>query len=99
MASDDILVVHLPGQGAEGKRLGRHVRHDPRLRDCQACRAPEIASVQHQAAGLPLSQGDLGSCTADARCGALDSGPDFIPPGQRASSLPGTRTAARRRTR
>ena len=49
MASNDILVVHLPDteQSAEGKRLGRHVRHDPRLRDCQACRAPEIVSVQH----------------------------------------------------
>jgi hypothetical protein len=47
MASNDILVVHLPEQGAEGKRLGRHVQLDPGLRDCQARRAPEIVSVQH----------------------------------------------------
>jgi hypothetical protein len=59
MASDDILVVHFPGQSVEGKRLGRHVQHDPRLRDL-ARRAPEIVSVQHQATGLPLNQGDLG---------------------------------------
>jgi hypothetical protein len=99
MASNDILVVHLPEQSAEGKRLGRHVQHDPRLRDCQARRAPEIVSVQHQATGLPVNQGDLGSCTANALCGALDSAPDFIWPRQRARFLPGTRTAKRRRTR
>jgi len=61
MASDDILVVYLPGQSAGGKRLGRRVQPGPRLRDCQARRAPQIASVQHQAAGLPLNQGDLGT--------------------------------------
>jgi hypothetical protein len=66
MASNDIPVVHLPEQGAGGKRLGRHVRHDPRLRDFRARRAPEVVSVQHQATGLPLNQGDLGSCTANA---------------------------------
>jgi hypothetical protein len=30
-------------QSVEGKRLGRHVQLDPRLQDCQARRAPEIA--------------------------------------------------------
>ena len=99
MASNDILVVHLPDQSVEGKRLGRHVQHDPRLRDFQARRAPEIVSVQHQATGLPVNQADLGSCTATALCGALDSAPDFIQRRQRARFLPGTRTAKRRRTR
>ena len=61
--------------------------------------ALEIVSVQHWAIGLPLNQGDLGSCTANALCGALDSAPDFIQPRQRASFLPGTRTAKRWRTR
>ena len=56
MASNDILVVRLPEQSVEGKRLGRHVQHDPGLRDCKARRAPEIVSVQHQATGLPLNQ-------------------------------------------
>jgi hypothetical protein len=47
MASNDILVVRLPEQSVKGKRLGGHVQHDPRLRDCQGRRAPEIVSVQH----------------------------------------------------
>jgi len=33
-------------------------------------------SVTHAAQGLPLNQGDIGSCTANALCGALDSSPD-----------------------
>jgi hypothetical protein len=44
MASNDILVVRLPEQSVEGKRLGRHVQLDPRLRDCQDRGAPEIVS-------------------------------------------------------
>lgn len=77
MASNDILSITLPEQPVEGRRLGRHVRHDPRSRNFQAALAPKIVSVQHQATGLPLNQGDLGSCTANALCGALDSAPDF----------------------
>jgi hypothetical protein len=59
-----------------GRRLGRHVLHDPRSREYPAPRAPSIATVDHKAIGLPLNQGDLGSCTANALCGALDSSPD-----------------------
>jgi len=33
--------------------------------------------VTHEAFGLPLNQGLIGSCTANALCGALDSAPDF----------------------
>jgi len=51
--------------------------HDPRSRDFQAHRARQIVSVTHQATGLPLDQGDIGSCTANALCGALNSAPDF----------------------
>lgn len=43
----------------------------------QAGRATKIVSVTHQTTGLPLDQGKLGSCTANALCGALDSAPDF----------------------
>ena len=41
----------------KGMRLGRHVLHDPRSRDFQAERAPQIQSVTHNASGLPLNQG------------------------------------------
>jgi hypothetical protein len=61
----------------EGKRLGRHVQHDPRSWNFQAARAPAIVSVTHAADGLPLDQGKVGSCTANALCGALNSAPDL----------------------
>jgi hypothetical protein len=77
MAANDIRIVHLTEQPVEGKRLGRHVRHDPRSREFSAERATQIVNVTHQATGLPLDQGQIGSCTANALCGALDSAPDF----------------------
>jgi len=73
----DIISVKIPEGHVEGKRLGRHVKHDPRSFEFQAVRATQIVSVTHQATGLPLDQGNLGSCTANALCGALDSAPDF----------------------
>ncbi len=58
------------------RRLGRHVNHDPRSREYVA-EGKAIVSVTHAAnSALPLNQGDLGSCTANALCGALDSAPD-----------------------
>jgi hypothetical protein len=79
MADDDIYKKQLPEEPAPvpGRRLGRHVHHDPRSLQFEAEQAPEIISVTHQATGLPLNQGELGSCTANALCGALNSAPDF----------------------
>src|SRR5450756_1975945 len=77
MPDVNIVSVTLPEGQVEGKRLGRHIKHDPRSLDFQAGQAPKIISVTHQATGLPLDQGKLGSCTANALCGALDSAPDF----------------------
>ena len=58
-----------------GHRLGRHVLHDPRSRRYRAKEAVRVRSVQHDSVGLPLNQGALGSCTANALCGALNSAP------------------------
>jgi|SRR5664280_495105 len=77
MPEDNITSVSIPEARVEGKRLGRHVKHDQRSLQYQAHRAPKVISVTHQATGLPLDQGQLGSCTANALCGALDSAPDF----------------------
>ena len=77
MTQNDIIKAHLPEQPKANMRLGRHVEHDSRSREFSAKRAPKIVSVKHQATGLPLDQGNLGSCTANALCGALDSAPDF----------------------
>jgi hypothetical protein len=75
--SDDVVRSTIPEQVTPGKRLGRHILHDPRSRDYPADAAPAIISVTHKSVGLPLNQGNIGSCTANALCGALDSAPDF----------------------
>ena len=77
MPDSMITSVTLPERRVEGKRLGRHVKHDPRSFQYQAGKAPTVVSVNHQATGLPLDQCQIGSCTANALCGALDSAPDF----------------------
>jgi hypothetical protein len=77
MAENGIVKVHLAEQPLTGKRLGRHVHHDPKSREYPAEQAPAVVSVTHQATGLPLNQGEIGSCTANALCGALDSAPEF----------------------
>ena len=66
----------IPERVLAGRRLGRHVLHDERSREFAAERG-QLQSVDHEASGLPLNQGKLGSCTAKALCGALDSAPDF----------------------
>lgn len=76
MAHSSVVKVHLNEQPVTGRRLGRHVHHDPRSREFTAEQAPAIVSVTHAATGLPLDQGKIGSCTANALCGALDSAPD-----------------------
>jgi len=73
----ETAIIELPEQVVAGKRLGRHVQHDPRSRQYVAEQAPAVVSVTHQASGLPLNQGQIGSCTANALCGALDSAPDL----------------------
>jgi len=60
---------------ADGMRLGRHVFHDERSKDYEAAQATRIKSVSHSFHGLPLDQGDVGSCTAEATCGALNTMP------------------------
>lgn len=55
-----------------GRRLGRHVAHDPRSRDYPAEQAPGIVTTVHDMpSSLPLNQGDIGSCTGNAMAGLL----------------------------
>jgi hypothetical protein len=60
----------------EGKRLGRHIVQDQRSHNFEAEQAQAIASVKHAAYGLPLTQ-SVGSCTAEALCGARNSEPNY----------------------
>jgi hypothetical protein len=78
MPDNGIYTQRLAEKPRAGMRLGRHVEHDPRSRNYVAERAPKIRSVKHDATGLPLDQGQIGSCTANALCGALDSAPNFM---------------------
>lgn len=69
----------IPEHVVAGKRLGRHIHHDPRSLDHPAERATTVRDVWHKASGLPLDQGNRGSCTAQALCGALNSTPGVSP--------------------
>jgi hypothetical protein len=66
----------------EGKRLGRHFHSDEaeNNRPFPAPLAPKVVSVIHKTNGLPLDQGQLGSCTANALVGALNSAPNLGAP-------------------
>jgi len=58
--------------------LGRHVEHDPRsMNFAFPIKAPiaPLRTVMHRAYGLPLDQGNLGSCTGNAMAGAKNSLP------------------------
>ena len=59
------------------KRLNRHIHHDPRSKDYPAPLAPNVSDVMHEAWYMPLNQGNVGCCTADALCGALNCNPDY----------------------
>lgn len=77
VSQNHIVRMRLAETVVQGRRLGRHIEHDPRSRDFPAETAPAIVSVNHHATGLPLDQGKISSCTANALCGALDSAPDY----------------------
>lgn len=69
----DVYTKRLEETVVEGRRLGRHVKHDPRSRLYVAEQAPSVVSVSHAAGGadwFPLDQGRLGSCTTNAFVGA-----------------------------
>lgn len=76
MPSSELVDRRIEERVVPGRRLGRNILHDPRSLEYPAAEAPAVVSVTHAVRGLPLNQGDIGSCTANALCGALDSGPD-----------------------
>lgn len=76
----------IPEQVIPGARLGRHILHDERSRDYPAEQASSVTDVDHGSTGLPLDQGNVGSCTAEATCGALNSEPNI---GQLPESMAG----------
>jgi hypothetical protein len=69
------------------RRVGRHIKHDPRSKAYPAPQAPTILNVQHTSVNMPLNQGIVGCCTADATCGALNSQPNFTVTYSQASAI------------
>jgi hypothetical protein len=58
-----------------GKRLGRHVSHDPRSWGFPAPMAAEIVTVRHKRLVPIFNQGKLGSCTGNAAAGCVSTAP------------------------
>lgn len=83
-----VVLREIPELLVPGRRLGRHVKHDPRSRQYVAEAAPMVHDVLHAAHGLPLNQGDLGDCTANALCAALNCGPNYSASGPAVRSYP-----------
>jgi hypothetical protein len=65
----------IPTDPANPYPLGRNVHHDSRSLDHPAELASTIIDVLHPSQGLPLNQGQLGKCTAEACCGRLNTQP------------------------
>ena len=76
---DNNYRVRIPEQPYPGRRLGRHVNHDPRSKRYlvgQPVRA--IQSVLHERQVPVFDQGNLGSCTGNASVGAVGTAPLYV---------------------
>jgi hypothetical protein len=65
-----------------GKRLGRHIRHDPLSRNftfVPKMTGGPLKEVHHRRYGLPFDQGQIGSCTGNAVAGICNTAPVHIP--------------------
>lgn len=74
-------LIKIPEVVVPGKRLGRHINHDPRNRDHRAVTGPASGAnlhdvLYHRHTGL-FDQNGLGSCTGNAAVGAVDTDPVF----------------------
>ena len=74
-------VKRIPEKPVDGKRLGRHVRHDPRSLNYlyPDDEVSGLTSVRHERHIPVLDQGDLGSCTGNATEGCVGTGALFAP--------------------
>ncbi len=63
----------------QGRRLGRHVEHDPRSLNYpyEAPRKVTLRTIAHARVGTLFDQGMLGSCTGNAIAGACNTRPLF----------------------
>ncbi len=76
-----IHVAHLREHVVSGRRLGRHVEHDPESRMFAHAETSTagLKSASWTRHGDPFDQGELGSCTCNAIAGACMTEPLFQP--------------------
>lgn len=75
----EVLRQRLEEHVIEGKRLGRHIEHDPRSRDYayEVSAEGTLIAVEHKRHGGILDQGQIGSCTGNAAAGAHNTEPIY----------------------
>jgi hypothetical protein len=76
------LTLELPEVVVPDKRLGRHIRHDPRSLQYLVPKTDRPETIEWGRRIPILDQGNLGSCTGNALTGALGTSPNFeaLPP-------------------
>jgi hypothetical protein len=72
-----MILERIEEHHVEGKRLGRHIEHDPKSKEYpyDVERAVPLKSVIHRRYGGPFDQGQLGSCTGNAIAGSCNTIP------------------------
>lgn len=77
MATDTLFKRKIAEDVVPGKRLGRHVRHDPRSLRYLVQPKGTVVSARWERRTPILDQGALGSCTGNAAAGTLGTDPFF----------------------
>lgn len=71
------MTIVLPEVLVDGRRLGRHINHDPHSLSYLLAETDQVVSVSWPRHIPILDQGNLGSYTGNAETGALGTGPLF----------------------
>ncbi|HEU5026608.1 MAG TPA: C1 family peptidase [Spirillospora sp.] len=71
------VVQRIPEQVIPGRRLGRHVRHDPRSLSYLIPETTTPTTAMWQRRVPVFDQGDTGSCTGNAAAGVLGTSPFY----------------------
>ncbi len=73
----EVVTRRIPETIVQGKRLGRHVCHDPRSLAYQHPEATTFVTARWERTIPVLDQGNVGSCTGNAATGHLGTAPEY----------------------
>lgn len=76
MTEREIVTRRIEEVPVEGRRLGRHVKHDPRSLAYQVVADGTAVTVRWDRLIPVLDQGQVGSCTGNAAVGHLGTQPE-----------------------